>query len=68
MLRTQLIEMTAFRKLLVIALSPRSLVLRVVGYTTFSYSDLKAEFANGNLTVSVTVKNTGLTDGAEIIQ
>ena len=50
------------------SLSRHSLLLRAVGYTTFSYSGLKATFADGNLTVSVVVKNTGAADGAEVIQ
>lgn len=43
-----------------------------LSYTTFSYSDVKlsstAINSNGQLTASVTVTNTGKTDGAEVVQ
>lgn len=39
-----------------------------LSYTSFAYSGLKAAFAKSNLTVSVTVKNTGGVDGAEVVQ
>ncbi len=43
-----------------------------LSYTTFEYSDIKVSSnkvsANDNVTVSVTVKNTGDYDGAEVVQ
>ena len=43
-----------------------------LSYTSFAYSNMKADkevFAPGeNLTVTVTVKNTGLMDGEEVVQ
>ncbi|MBI2416603.1 MAG: glycoside hydrolase family 3 C-terminal domain-containing protein [Ignavibacteriales bacterium] len=41
-----------------------------LSYTTFEYADLKIApaTANGNVTVSFTIKNTGKTEGAEIAQ
>ena len=40
-----------------------------LSYSSFVYSDLTVEFTKpNNLTVSVTVKNTGQMDGAEIVQ
>lgn len=43
-----------------------------LSYTSFSYSDVKLSgsqmAANGSLTASVTVSNTGKTDGAEVVQ
>jgi beta-glucosidase len=43
-----------------------------LSYTTFSYSDVKLSdskmAANGSLTASVTVANTGKADGAEVVQ
>ncbi len=43
-----------------------------LSYTTFSYGDVKLSdskmAANGSLTASVTVTNSGKTDGAEVIQ
>ena len=40
-----------------------------LSYSSFVYSDLAVEFSKpNNLTVSVTVKNTGQMDGAEIVQ
>ncbi|WP_417368219.1 glycoside hydrolase family 3 C-terminal domain-containing protein [Flavobacterium beibuense] len=43
-----------------------------LSYTTFKYSDIKADKAtvsqNETLTVSVKVKNTGKRDGAEVVQ
>ena len=41
-----------------------------LSYTTFEYSDLKIENPdeNGNVTVSLTVKNTGNVSGKEIVQ
>ena len=39
-----------------------------LSYTTFQYSDLRADFNNQNLEVSVKVKNTGYIDGSEVTQ
>jgi beta-glucosidase len=39
-----------------------------LSYTTFVYSSLKVAFASSNLSVSVTVKNTGDADGSEVVQ
>lgn len=40
-----------------------------LSYTTFSYSDMKADKAeNGDIRVTVTVKNTGKVSGKEVVQ
>lgn len=39
-----------------------------LSYTTFEYSDLTVEQIDGTVTVSVTVTNTGVMDGSEVVQ
>lgn len=39
-----------------------------LSYTTFEYKDLKSKNANGLVTISVNVKNTGEYDGEDVVQ
>lgn len=39
-----------------------------LSYTTYRYRDLRAEEENGGLAVTVSVENTGATDGEEIVE
>ena len=39
-----------------------------LSYTNFQYSDMEAAVADGKVTVTVTVKNTGSVDGDEVVQ
>lgn len=39
-----------------------------LSYTTFQYSDLRANFNNQDLEISIKVKNTGDIDGSEVVQ
>ncbi|MBO6128675.1 MAG: glycoside hydrolase family 3 C-terminal domain-containing protein [Pseudobutyrivibrio sp.] len=39
-----------------------------LSYTTFEYSDLKLEESSDEITVTVTLKNTGNCDGTEVVQ
>ncbi|MGA3171518.1 MAG: glycoside hydrolase family 3 C-terminal domain-containing protein [Chthoniobacteraceae bacterium] len=39
-----------------------------LSYTTFDFSDFKTSIADGNLSATVTVRNTGARTGAEVVQ